>query len=553
MRVAVYMKQLWQDLKWFAKQKIYVVALVITSMCGYGFAIAHPSIGIDDTAVELYLVDGLEVEMGRWVMFLLNKVFHFGEFAPFMPELVGVLFLMMAATLFCVLFRRILGERMGVIPCTLFACLMVSNPLIAMVYVFYFHNGLGIGYILTALAFLFFHSFLGQKGRDRWKAFVGSVICMWIVTGCYESFIILWILGVLVILFLLGASGKKELKTSFVMTGLCAGAGIVVVSMILRSAMILIVTTVFQINAPDTVLGLRSVSEMFVLFSKEGLQNLIMLVKRFWVVYHVNALVYLPITGYELACFVVGIYAVVQLVRKRNFWYPLLFAGMMVTPFLLTLIEAKVTYYRSCQYLPFFTAFGIVMLYLAFGNARAGRYYRMLIAAVGVVLIYNHATQLNQNFYTDYRQYELAKETMTDIAYEVERQYGTQMPMVFVGEYEIPYEFIKQYYVSYQSPRYRMLARITDLVDIHLKEKYYQPQGYCFIGEWNLPTIRWGFDAFDGTNRELIRFLEMHGYSFTTVTDARILREARLLSDSLPRWPESGSVSLQDGYVLINL
>ena len=292
---------------------------------------------------------------------------------------------------------------------------------------------------------------------------------------------------------------------------------------------------------------------MSVLFSEEGLQNTWMLVKRFWLLYHVNALVFLPITGYELACFVAGIYAVIALVKKKNLWYPLLFGGMLLVPLLLTIIEAKVTFYRSCQYLPFFTAFGVLLLFLGFERQRFAKHYRMLITFVGIVLIYNQATQLNRNFYTDYRQYELAKETMLGIAYDVERQFGTETPIVLVGSDDIPYEFIKHYYVPYDSWQYKAIAAITDPVDEHLKEKYFQPEGYCFIGELNLPMIRWGFDAFDGTNRELIRFLEMHGYSFTTITDKAILDEARKLGNEMPAWPREGSITMQDGYVLIHL
>ncbi len=547
------MKQLVQEMKDLLSQKIYTVALIITALCGYGFSVTHYSIGIDDTAVSLYLVDGLEVEMGRWVMYLLNKGFFIGEFAPFVTELLAVVFLMLAGTVFCVLFKRILGERMGVVPCTLFSCVFVSNPLIATVFVYYFHNGAGLAYLITALALLCYNTFLEKEGKERYKSLLYSALFVWVAAGCYESFLVLYILGVLAIVFLRGLYDKNKLSSGFVIKSLLCGALAVVGSMILRTIMLAIVIALFQIDAPDTVLGLRSISEMSVLFSAEGLQNTWMLVKRFWLLYHVNALVFLPITGYELACFVAGIYAVIALVKKKNLWYPLLFGGMLLVPLLLTIIEAKVTFYRSCQYLPFFTAFGVLLLFLGFEQQRFAKYYRVLITFVGIVLIYNQATQLNRNFYTDYRQYELAKETMLGVAYDVERQFGTETPIVLVGSDDIPYEFIKHYYVPYDSWQYKAIAAITNPVDEHLKEKYFQAEGYCFIGELNLPMIRWGFDAFDGTNRELIRFLEMHGYSFTTITDKAILDEARKLGNEMPAWPREGSITMQDGYVLIHL
>lgn len=105
------MKKLWEEFLYFFQQKIYVIILSLTAICGYGFEMTHPSIGIDDTAVSLYLEDGLEVVMGRWFIYLINKIFHLSDFSPFMMELIGVILLCISATLFCVLFRRIFGRK----------------------------------------------------------------------------------------------------------------------------------------------------------------------------------------------------------------------------------------------------------------------------------------------------------------------------------------------------------------------------------------------------------------------------------------------------------
>ena len=76
------MKKLWEEFQYFFQQKIYVIILCLTAICGYGFEMTHPSIGIDDTAVSLYLEDGLEVVMGRWFIYLINKIFHLSDFSP---------------------------------------------------------------------------------------------------------------------------------------------------------------------------------------------------------------------------------------------------------------------------------------------------------------------------------------------------------------------------------------------------------------------------------------------------------------------------------------
>ena len=101
------MKKLWGEMNYFLRHKLFVIVTAIASVFSYGFAITHESIGVDDTIVGLYLEDGLEVVMGRWTVFLINKVFHVSEFTPFITELAGLLLLLTASVLFCVLLRRI--------------------------------------------------------------------------------------------------------------------------------------------------------------------------------------------------------------------------------------------------------------------------------------------------------------------------------------------------------------------------------------------------------------------------------------------------------------
>lgn len=546
------MKKLLQEMNWVLQHKLYTIVFIITALCGYGFMITHATIGIDDTAMELYLQEGYMVEVDRWVMYLLNKIFYFGKFAPFLTDFVGVLFLMLAGTMFCVLFRRILGDRMGVVPCTIFSCLFISNPIISAVYIYYFHNGIGVGYIMIAISLLCFEAILRQKGKAKYISMLGSTVFLWIAIGCYESFLILFMVGVLLILFLYGIADKVKLTSKYVLSNLLAGAGIAIGSMLLRAMIVPIIIAIFQISGHESLMSARSMTQIFTLFTGDGIQELIMLIKRYWVVYHVNAIVYLPITGLNIAYLCVGIYALVAFWKRKNLWYPVLVGGMIIAPFLLVLMEKKITFYRTCQYLPFVTAIGFVLLYLAFNTYRGQRFWRCAITFFAAVFIYNQASELNYNFYMDYQEYLHEKEILVEATRDVQRQYGTDIPIVFTGEYDIPYEFMEHFYVGYNSWQYKLISSITDLVDIHLKEKYFQPQGYCFCGERNLPLIRWGFDAFDGTNRELVRFLKMHGYTINTVTDLEVLKAARSTADSMPKWPQEGSIVLQDGYVLVN-
>ncbi len=550
------MMKLFEEVRWLFRQKIYIIALSITALCCYGFAIVHPSIGIDDTAVGLYLEDGLEVVMGRWTIFLLNKLFHVSDFAPFMPELVGVMLLMIAAALFNVLLRRLTDGKAGILVSTVFACVFVSNPIISEVFIYYYHDGVGLGYVMSALSLLAFHEGVIKRGRQKISAFLISLLCIWIAVGCYESFLILYILGIIVVLFLWGMGEGRRLCLHFVMSSLAVGAGLTLGCVLLRSVMLELTTQIFGLQGvlEQVKQERRGLSEALVLFREGGMDNLIMLLKRFWLVYHINAIVYLPVTVYEFAVFCFGIFSMILAVRRRNFWYPILFAGMLVAPFLLTMAEMRLTYYRSCQYLPFFAAAGVWLLCY---QLTQWKHYKKQLSGVlcilAIVLVWNQSELMNRNFYTDYKKYEAAKEMLCGIACEIERNYGTETPVIFTGHYNTPYELAKDYYVSYGSWQYRWIVTITDKIDPHLKEKYFSPYGYSFIGEANFPMVQWAFDAFDGTNRQMMNFLEMHGHSFPLVTDPEVIQQAKNLGDTMPGWPAQGSIAEQEGYILVHI
>ncbi|MCH5345315.1 MAG: glucosyltransferase domain-containing protein [Acetatifactor sp.] len=546
------MKRFWNEIRCFLESPTYIFSLLLTAIFSYGFRIFQPSIGIDDTAVELYLQDGLEVVMGRWTVFLLNKVFHVAEYAPFMLEMVGVIFLMLGATLFCVLIKRCMGGTVTEIGgYAVFACIFISDPIISEVFIYYYHDGVGLGYILTALSLLAFEEALERENR-KVLFYLSSMLFIWAAVGCYESFLVLYILGILVVIFLHGIAHRDKMKFLFLAKQLTYGALLVVGCMILRQIMIPLMTEVFDLHNVVGLKSQRGLSEMLVLFrGREGWNTFLMLLKRFWVVYYINAVCYLPVTGYVAAICCVGAVAIALAIMRKNLWYLVLWIGMLIAPFLLTLAEAHVTLYRSCQYLPFFTALGAFMVY--FVLKRGHRYLRYGVMIIAVIITYNQATEMNRNFYINYQKYEHTKDVLLQVAYEVEKEYGVEKPIVFTGHYDVPYEFVKDYYVGYGSWQYQWIVKITDPVDPHLKEKYFTPYGYSFVGEAQNPFIQWGLDAFDGTSGQMIRFLSMHGHTFQTVTDKETLEEAQEQGDNMPRWPMEGSIAEQESYILIHM
>ncbi len=125
------MKEFWKDIHFFWTNKFYAAVVSLAAVCSYGFKVSHEAIGIDDTCIPLYFEQGLAPAVGRWTLYVINKFFHISDFAPWVTEAAGVLLMLFAATVWCVVFSRILGRERTMAGYTLFAAIFISCPLIS--------------------------------------------------------------------------------------------------------------------------------------------------------------------------------------------------------------------------------------------------------------------------------------------------------------------------------------------------------------------------------------------------------------------------------------
>lgn len=567
------MKNWKENFAYFYKNKIYMLMLGLTAACSYGFVVTHAAIGIDDTPYAYYFEEGLAAIVGRWVLFVLNKFLHISDFAPFLTDFAGVLLLMAAVTVWAALFRSVLGEKVPKYGYFFFACICLSCPLISEVYTYYLHNGIGIGYLCCGLSLCCFLEGLEFWHRDKghWLPkclpFGGTAVFLWIALGCYESFMIVWLLGVCLVLLSKRYAGER--KGTF--QGLCAAAGIALAGLVLRSMMIALVTKLFGLEYLKEEAVQRSITELAGwLFESDALSNFGMILKRIFMMYGVFAYAYYPIKIFVLAAAVMFCFGLWRSIRQRDGWILLLTIGSFIVCFLLVFIEGKATLYRSAQFLPIVCGYGALLTVYAVGglgwksgNAEDGKTgYKKALAKLpgfcrGVVILmlcailWNQCEDMNQWFYVDYAKYESAREYTNQIAYELEKNFDTAKPIVFTGIYEIPRSIAADAYVGFGTDTFFQIKRIADLVDEHLLEKFYRADGVWVAQTPTLSVISWGKYAFDD-DAELVRFFEMHGHHLIPQTDIGVYEEAEQYALSLPHFPEEGSIVDMGDYIIVN-
>lgn len=564
----------------FWENRCFMGILLLTAVCAYGYKVTNVTIGIDDTPSLYYFEEGLIAIVGRWVLFLLNKVISLAEFVPFVTDFIAVGLLVLAAMVWTVLFYSVLGEKIPVVGYAFFAAIFVSSPLISEVFTYFLHNGIAIGYLCCGLSLCCVREWQVsirkmQKGsgiREKFDCLavmrlVAAAVFLWIAMGCYESFMILWLAGLMLLLLTerigMGAERKGQTGTSEVFHTLVGGAACALAAVILRSLMIVVLTKAFHLEYLQGEAVQRSVTEMLGwMFRPGAFSELAMILKRTFVLYGVFAYAYLPIRIFVLAAVVITVVALIRVIRGRDLWALVLLPAAYLAAFSLLFIEGKATLYRSAQFLPIFCGYGALLsaygIWGLTGCIGRGMHRKICLGvrgiavAVLVVITWNQCMDMTKWFYIDRQKYEAAVKTVDQIALDLERDFDTSKPVVFTGNYEIPYSIIQDAYVGYGTETYAKMKRITDRIDPDLLDKYNRGSKGVWVAQTPaLSVIEWGRYAFDN-DAELVKFFAMHGHTLTACEDIDRYAEAEKASLELPEYPQDGYILDKGDYIIVH-
>lgn len=385
--------------------------------------------------------------------------------------------------------------------------------------------------------------------------------------GCYESFMILWLSGLLLLLLSerirLGTERTARTGERGVFGTLAGGALAALAAVLLRSLMIVVLTKAFHLEYLRGEAVQRSVTEMLGWMVQPGaFGELIMILKRTFVLYGVFAYAYLPIRIFVLSAVVITVVTLVRVIRGRDLWALILLPAAYLAAFSLLFIEGKATLYRSAQFLPIFCGYGALLfayiIYEFTGSPGRGVHRRLCLGTRGIavavlaVITWNQCMDMTKWFYIDRQKYDAAVKTVDQIALDLERDFDTSKPVIFTGNYEIPYSIIQDAYVNYGTTTYLKMKRITDLIDPNLLDKYNRGSKGVWVSQTPaLSVIDWGRYAFD-SDAELVRFFEMHGHRLVACGDIDRYAEAEEESLNLPEYPQDGYIVDKGDYIIVH-
>ena len=160
------MIQIKKDFQKLFGSKGFCVGLVLMMVLSYATLLHQPTVGIDDTAFDIYYEEGVSPAMGRWCLYVINKFFPLA-YNPYFVEGIGLLLFCLSVGLWCLVFYRILGDRIPNWGYLLFGAAFLSSPMLSEVVVWYLQDGIYLGYGFTALSVLCMGEAMGQRMNER--------------------------------------------------------------------------------------------------------------------------------------------------------------------------------------------------------------------------------------------------------------------------------------------------------------------------------------------------------------------------------------------------
>lgn len=124
------MKELTNEIKKFLNKKDYIICLIITAIASYGFAITHPSIGIDDLCMDRYVNGTYLLPQKRWGTWLLYNILNIEEYTTFWLEFVVTLVFIVTAITFCAMIKSIVKNKISDIAYVIGSCAYISYPIL---------------------------------------------------------------------------------------------------------------------------------------------------------------------------------------------------------------------------------------------------------------------------------------------------------------------------------------------------------------------------------------------------------------------------------------
>lgn len=465
------------------KKVSFWLPLILFSIAGYGFSICNRTVSVDDLAGDVYL--GSQKAMlaaTRWGQVFWMKVVSIPVFSPFINKFLGVCFFFCAACVMACIFYYLKKGEQQVWSYTVMASILLTYPLMNEIWEFNGANMIVTGNLLLAALVL-----LGilTSSASQWKVILCSGVVLSIVVSSYESGAFAYVTAVCAILFYKYCitDQKKSSWTKWFLEGVKFAVPLVIAVMlrfIIGGFLIWINHLSYRSNGNTEIgWGNQSVPD-----------TIISVLKSIGIGYGFRGLVYFPITVFVGMAVLFVIICIVMVCRQRRV-LPVILGGIVVLSlFLLPMIQGSSMQYRTAQTITVFVAFA-AFLVMEFAFSLKRKWMRAGSVVIGLFLAWHQSAYLNQVFALNNQRSDNEIAVVHEIGPRLLRDFEKK-EIVFVGNYDMGEWIQSKITVNEDTLSGKLYSKILG----RGQTEQYDPSEDEFIGTNVNSVLEWSSYAF---------------------------------------------------------
>lgn len=515
-----------QGFKKFLLNPMYIFPVLISTILCYAYYLTHETVTIDSLSSDRYY-HGLLVAQGRLTATIVENYLGFEHLPIAVENIIGLICFILGATVFCIIFDKAKPQS-NVLPYTFSTCLYITFPLMNEYFMFK-------GSVLTtggSILLVSFALYFALKIKNLIASILISSIFIFFAYSWYESFILVYIGAVFLLLILL-ADGQKSQKELFFNGFWLAPTLFLGFSLeeIISNAIINI-CNITQDNNNAVGTAWLSSSATLKSFFYDFIYSFVS-----------KIFCYAPFT--ILFIFLAVAFGL-MILQTKNTKKPILiffYFGLALTVFFLSIYRGAESAYRTEQGIPFYISAITLLLSSKIINSNGKKALKIIASLSLVIILTAQICSSNYWYHVNVLRDKEEKQVVCNIAKDLEK-YDKNKPVIFIGYYQLSNNIKDKYAVKKDS----VAGRIINYTSKKVKKSYAYTACQTSISSY----ISWSIYSFSSANVELKKFFNSCGYDFKLGTNEQF-KEATKKYINIPSYNDSGYILDAGDYIVVKV
>lgn len=515
-----------QGFKKFLLNPLYIFPVLISTILCYAYYLTHETVTIDSLSSDRYY-HGLLVAQGRLTATIIENYLGFEHLPIAVENIIGLICFILGATVFCIIFDKAKPQS-NVLPYTFFTCLYITFPLMNEYFMFK-------GSVLTtggSILLVSFALYFALKIKNLIASILISSIFIFFAYSWYESFILVYIGAVFLLLILLadGQKSQKELFFNGFWLAPTLFLGFSLEEIISNAIINLCNITQNNNNAVGT--AWLSSSATLKSFFYDFIYSFVS-----------KIFCYAPFT---ILFIFLAVAFVLMILQTKSTKKPILiffYLGLALTVFFLSIYRGAELAYRTEQGIPFYISAITLLLSSKIINSNGKKALKIIASLSLVIILTVQICSSNYWYHVNVLRDKEEKQVVCNIAKDLEK-YDKNKPVIFIGYYQLSNNIEDKYAVKKDS----VAGKIIDYTSKKAEKSYTYTACQTSISSY----ISWSIYSFSSANVELKKFFNSCGYDFKLGTNEQF-KEATKKYINIPSYNDSGYILDAGDYIVVKV